>query len=151
MGCGCGGGFGFGGGGTPTVPTSVPTWFPCLAFDFTMFTGFAALFGDIQIYSLLAKEVIEDAVIKTSVAFAGPGIASLTLSVGIVGNLAKLISPYDAFAAVSNINGRLSNVVDLENFGGAVSIRLGAVATGANLSVLTQGAGCLWLKAAKLP
>jgi len=64
--------------------------------------------------------------------------------------LAKYLSPYDAFAAVSNTRIGASNVLFPESFGGATSIRLSAQSAGANLSVLTAGAGCLWLKVAKL-
>lgn len=146
---GCGGGF-FLGGGSPASPTTVPTWFPCMPFDFSMFTGFAALVGDVQIYSLVARGTIEGAVIKTKTAFAGAGITGLTFSVGIVGNLAKIVSPYDGLAAVSDTNFGSGAILDLENFGAATSIRLAAVAVGANLSNLTAGAGCLWLKGARL-
>lgn len=138
------------GGGTPTNPTAVPTWFPCIEFDFTDFTGFAALIGDIEIYSLLSRGTIEGAVIKTTTAFAGAGITSLTFSVGIAGNLAKILSPYEATAAVSDTNFGFADELQLENFGAATSIRLAAVAVGANLTNLTQGVGCLWLKGARL-
>ena len=151
MGCGACSGFSGGGGGTPAAPTPIPTWFPCLAFDFTMFTGFAALVGDVEIWSMPAKAMITGAIIKTSTAFAGPGIATLNLSVGIVGNLAKTLSPYDAKAAVSNTNFGSADLLQIENFGAATSIRLAAVATGANLSALNAGAGCLFLLGSVLP
>lgn len=150
MGCGCKG-FAASGGGTPAAPTPIPTWFPCMAFDFTMFTPFAAMAGDVQIYSLPQKAIIHGAVIKTSTAFSGPGITAVTLSVGIVGNLAKILSPYDAFAAVANTNFGTADLLDLENFGAATSIRLAAQSAGANLSVLTAGAGCLYLLGSALP
>jgi hypothetical protein len=149
--CGCNGFSGNGGGGTPAAPTPVPTWFPCMEFQFSQFTGFAALTGDIQIYSLLSRGTIEGAVIKTKTVFAGAGITGLNFSVGIVGDLAKIISPYNGLAAVSDTNFGTGDQLQLENFGAAVSIRLAAVAVGANLSALTQGVGCLWLKGARLP
>lgn len=121
-----------------------------MEFDFTDFTGFAALVGDVQIYSLLSRGTIEGAVIKSKTAFAGPGITALTFSVGIVGDLAKILSPYDGLAAVANTNFGTGNMLELENFGAATSIRLAALAVGANLSALTQGVGCLWLKGARL-
>jgi len=147
---GCCGFPGGSGGGTPAFPSSIPTWFPCFAFDFSLFTGFAALVGDVAIYSLPAGCTIEGAVIKTSTAFAGAGITSLKLSVGLVGDLARYLSPYDAFAAVSDTNFQDANQLRVENFGAATSIRLAAVSIGANLSLLNAGAGCLWLKGAKL-
>jgi len=139
-----------GGGGTPTNPTAVPTWLPCFDFTFADFTGFAALVGDIEIYSLPARCTIEGAAIHTSTPFAGPGITAVTLSVGLVGNLAKYLSPYDAFAASSDTRIGAANLLFPENLGAATSVRLAAESVGANLSVLTAGAGCLWLKVAKL-
>jgi hypothetical protein len=142
MGC-CGG---FGG-----VGANVPQWTRCLNFSYTDFTGFAALVGDIAIYSLLARGEIEAAVIKVSTPFVGPGITSLSLSAGIVGNLAKILSPYDALAAASATNFGTSDGLQVEDFSVATSIRLAAIAVGANLSALTAGAGCLWLKVAQIP
>lgn len=140
-----------GGGGTPAAPSPIPTWFPCFDFDFTMFTGFAALVGDVNIYSLLSRGTIEGAVIKTSTAFSGPGITGISFSVGIAGDLAKILSLYDGFAAVSDANFGTADQLQLENFGAATSIRLAAISIGANLSALTAGAGCLWLKGARIP
>lgn len=148
---GCCGGFSAPGGGTPAFPSAIPTWFPCFTFDFTDFTGFAALVGDVEIYSLVSRGTIEAAVIKTSTPFSGPGITGLTLSLGLVGDLAKFLSPYNATAATADTNFSTGDQLQLENFGAAVSVRLAAVATGANLSALTAGAGCLWLKGARLP
>lgn len=147
---GCCDGFGLG-AGTPAAPSPVPTWFPCMAFTFATFTPFAALVGDVEIWSMPAKAMILGAVIKTSVAFAGAGITGLNLSVGIVGDLAQVLSPFNALAAVSNTNFGTAQTLDLENFGAATSIRLAAVAVGANLSNLTAGAGCLYLLGAKIP
>jgi hypothetical protein len=137
-------------GGTPTNPTTVPTWFPCFDFTFADFTGFAALVGDIEIYSLPARCTIEGSAIHTSVPFAGPGITAVNFSAGLVGNLAKYLSPYDAFAASSDTRIGATNLLFPENLGAATSVRLAAQSVGANLSVLTAGVGCLWLKVAKL-
>lgn len=138
------------GGGTPTNPTQVPTWFPCIDFDYTEFAAFAALVGDIEKYSLPARCTIEGVALHVSQAFAAPGLTALTLSVGLTGNLAKYLSAHDAFAAPSNTNIATANQLFAENLGAATSVRLSAAATGANLSTLTAGAGCLWLKVAKL-
>lgn len=139
------------GGGTAANPTNVPTWFMCIPFDYTMFTPFAALAGDVEIWSMPAMGFIEGYRIKTSTAFAGPGITALTLSGGLVGNLAKYCSPFDALSAVSNTNeGSGHGYSYVENYGAVTSIRLAALATGANLSVLTQGEGCIFIKGGKL-
>lgn len=138
------------GGGTPTSPSAVPTWFDCIDFTFADFTGFAALVGDVEKYSLPARCTVEGVALHTSIPFAGPGITGLTLSVGLVGNLAKYLPPYDAFAASSDTRIGTANQLFAENLGAATSIRLSAASVGANLSALTAGAGCLWLKVAKL-
>jgi hypothetical protein len=144
MGCGQ---EGFGGSSGPNVPA----WSLCIDFFYTDFTGFAALTGNIQIHSLLARGLIQGAVIKTVTAFAGPGITTLNLSLGLAGDLAKYLSPYNGLAAVSDTNFGYADELQLENFGAATSIRLAATAIGANLSALTQGAGCLYLSLAQLP
>lgn len=149
MGCGCGG-FASGGGGTPAAPSSVPTWFPCFAFTFANFTGFAALTGDVQIYSLPDGCEISGAVIKTSQAFAGPGITSVLLSLGLVGDLARYVSPIEGVSAPAGNYFGSGGQLQIENFAAATSIRLAAQSTGANLSVLTAGAGCVYLKVAKV-
>lgn len=144
MGCGQDG---FSGESGPEIPT----WSLCLDFDFTMFTGFGALTGDIQIHSLLARGLIQGAVIKTTTAFSGPGITGLNFSLGLAGDLAKFLSPFNGLAAVSNTNFGIAGEMRMENFGAATSIRLAAVAVGANLSALTAGVGCIYLNLAQLP
>lgn len=141
---GCGSGFGNGAG------SNFPSWSACLPFDFTLFNGFAALLGDIQILSIPARTVIEGVVIKTKTQWVGVGLTSLTFSVGIVGTLDKYLGLYDGLAAPSNTNFGTSETLQVENFGAAVSVRLGLVSTGANLSVLTAGTGCLYLKTSQL-
>jgi hypothetical protein len=136
------------GGGTITVPTTVPTWQPCIPFTFANFTGFAALVGDIQAFSLLAGMTLEGVILKTSTLFTGPGITGVTLSLGLVGDLAKYLSPHDVQAAVAGNNFGTGDRFSIESFTGATSVRLAAISTGANLSALTQGAGCLYVKVA---
>lgn len=138
------------GGGTPASPTSVPTWFPCFDFSYTDFNGFAALEGDFEIYSLPAYCVIEGAAIRTTTAFVGAGITSLYIASGIVSDLARYMRIIDALAPVTSSNVQTANQMAIESVSVATSIRLAALATGANLTALTAGAGCLWLKVAKL-
>ena len=139
------------GGGTITNPTSIPTWFPCLNFDYTDFNGTAALVKSNNLFSLLPSMTIEAIVIKTSIAFVGAGITSLDMSVGIAGDLARYCSRYNVLAAVTGINFGSGDLFFLEDFVGATQVLLSAVAVGANLTALTAGHGCVWVKGSLLP
>jgi hypothetical protein len=139
------------GGGSITVPTSVPTWFPCIDFDFTQFNGTAATTLSIALFSLLPRMSIEAMVVKTSVAFVGAGLTSLNFTVGLTGDLARYLSPYSGLAVVSGVNFASSDTLRVENFLAATSILLSAVSIGANLNVITAGHGCVWVKGALLP
>jgi hypothetical protein len=146
--CGfCGGGSG---GGTITAPTAVPTWFPCLNFDFSEFLVAATTKSNL-LFSLLPRMTIEDLVIKTSIVFAGAGITTLNFNVGIAGDLARYCSRYDALIAPSDVNFGSSDLFFPEDFSASASILLSVVSVGANLSALTQGHGCVWVKGALLP
>jgi len=136
-------------GGTLTVPTTVPTWVH-VEFDYTQFNGTAATTLSNTLFTLLARQTIEDVVIKTKTAWVGTGITALTFSLGIAGDLAKFLSPYDGVPAVSATNFGTAHVFGLENFTASTSILISAIATGANLNQLTAGVGCLWLKTAQL-
>lgn len=105
----------------------------------------AALTNDIEVYSLAAAEVIHGVKIKHSTAFSGGAIASYTTSVGISGNLTKYASAFDVFQATGNTTFQLSNSFGSENHGAATSIRIAAVATGANLDQATQGSVDVWI------
>ena len=99
---------------------------------------------DIDIGDLPAGAVIHSVMQKHSVAFAG-GVTALTISVGIVGDLAKYGTAHDGFAAVSDTAFTLDTTVGLETFGGATSIRAAAIATTANLDQLTIGSTDIYI------
>ncbi len=138
------------GGGTITVPTTVPTWVPCIEFDYTQFNGTAALTKSNTLFTLLARQTIEGIVIKTKTAWVGTAITSLDFSIGIAGNLAKYLSPYDGLAAVSATNFGTADTFQLENFTASTSILISVIAVGANLTALTAGVGCVYIKTAQL-
>lgn len=154
MSCGCQGGFGGGsgsGGGTILVPTSVPTWFAPIPFDYTIFNTLIVNDFDWVAFSLLPKMTIEGVVIKTDTVFVGAGITSLSFSLGVGGDLARFLSPYDAFAAVAHDNFGTGLGLWPESFLFNTDIRLNAHAIGATLNNLTAGTGRLWIKGALLP
>lgn len=138
------------GGGTILVPTTVPTWFAPIEFDFTQFNGTAALTKSNTLASLLARGTIEAMVIKTKTAWVGAGITSLLFSIGITGDLARYMSPYQGLTAVSATNFGTADQFQLENFTAATPILVSVVAVGANLTALTAGVCSLYIKGAIL-
>ena len=61
----------------------------------------AATTEDIELYALPAGVSILAVKVKSTTAFSGGTSSAYTLSVGIVGTLAKYHSAYDVFAAVA--------------------------------------------------
>jgi hypothetical protein len=128
----------------PTQAGFVPQWVKVgVAIPHTSFQT-AGLTLSITLFSLVAGGVIHAVKIKHSVAFAGPAIATYTISVGIAGTLAKYASAFDVFQAVSNIAFQTSSVLGSESNGAAINILATAVSTGANLSVSTAGSVDIW-------
>jgi hypothetical protein len=114
----------------------------------------AGLTNDIELFSLPAKTVIHKTVVKHSVAFSGSTIASYTISVGIAGTLAKFIAAFDVFQAVAatTFSSAATTINQSpENFTSAVSVRIAAVAVGANLSAATAGSVDMWVETSLLP
>lgn len=111
----------------------------------------AALTNDIELYSLPAMNVISGVAIKHSVAFAGTGITDYKVSVGIAGDLDKYALQFDVDQAVSATTFDITNVVGVENFSSATSIRIAGTAVGANLDQSTAGSVDIWLKIGALP
>lgn len=99
----------------------------------------AATTNDIQLLSLPAKGVIHAVIIKHNTAFSGGAISAYTVSVGISGNLTKYASAFNVFQATGDTVAQSTNVLDVENFGSATSIRISATSVGANLNASTAG------------
>jgi len=139
------------GGGTPTSPTTVPTW---MKFTFThLDLQAAALTNDFEIYSAPARVNISGAVLKHTVQFAGTGITDYKVSLGLTGDLARYLSLFDVDTAPSDTKpaGYAEGAVkDQLEFGAVTSIRVAAIATGANLDQSTAGEATLWLEIARL-
>jgi hypothetical protein len=135
-------------GGSPGALTSIPTWLPAFTFDYTDF-AVADVQEDILLYSLQAGGHVDDAMIKHTTAFAGPGILTVEASAGIVGSLERIIPLFDVLQAVGNGTGQPVNIQDWYDQAVATALRVQLVSTGANLNVLTQGAFSIWLKLSK--
>jgi len=121
------------------------------SFPHTDFTGFAALTGDIEIASLVAKGLIEQIVVKHTTLFVGSGITSLKADVGITGDLTRYLALFDLLAAVADTTFNQSISNELHDFGAVTSLRLQLTAVGANLDQLTDGDVDVYIKISTLP
>lgn len=109
----------------------------------------------VEIYSLLAKEVVKNVVMKHEAQFAGTGLVSFNISVGIVGTQTKYTATKTMTGVPSSTNfltmvSATTNQAPLD-FVSAVPIIAFATSTGANLSVLTSGTVDFYLEIGKLP
>ena len=111
----------------------------------------AAASNDIQLFSLPAKGVIHEVVIKHSVAFAGSGISAYVVSVGLTTNYSKYTAGFNVLQAVGNQVAQRSMGGGLEDMGSATSVRACAVSTGGNLSASTAGSVDIWVLTSTLP
>ncbi len=110
----------------------------------------AALTNDIELFSLLAKEEITAVYIKHSIAGAGAGITSYTLSLGLTGELDRYAPAFDIFQVIGNTVFQRSGFnLGVENFGAANSVRVAAVAD-ANLDNSTAGSFDIWVQTSTL-
>lgn len=113
----------------------------------------AGLTNDITYHTLAPKEMLKSLTMKHSVAFAGPAIASYTLSLGIVGNLVKHLAAKDVLTAVGDTvqYGAILAAASVESHANATALRVAAIAVGANLSVSTAGSVDIWVETVLLP
>jgi hypothetical protein len=105
----------------------------------------AALTNDIELLSLPAGGVIHAVKIKHSASFVGGAIGAYTISVGIVGTLAKYLAAFNVFQAPGNAVQTVEANVGTENHAAVTSIRVAATAVGANLDQATAGSVDIWV------
>jgi hypothetical protein len=123
--------------------TSLPKWVK-VTMGFADFSA-AALTSSPEVYSLPAGGVIHAVKIKHSAAFTGGTIATYTISVGIVGTVAKYSAAFNVFQAPGNTVQQLTSTVGTENHGAVTSIKATAVSTVGNLDAATTGSVDIWL------
>jgi len=111
----------------------------------------ASLTNDIEIFSLATQEMITAVVMKHSVAFVGTGITAYDVSVGIASDTDKISGPFDVIQSIGDTIFLATSLNNIESFGGATSIRLAAVAVGANLDQSTAGSVDIWIQKTTLP
>lgn len=97
----------------------------------------AAALHDIELFQLPAKHVIQAVRLRHTAQFAGVGITAYTVSIGIVGTLAKYAPAFDVFQVVGVQ--QLSNIPGTESPTVATSIRIAAISGGANLNLSNAG------------
>jgi hypothetical protein len=85
-------------------------------------------------YKILSCDVVQAA---ADTHFAGPSISALTISVGNAGTVTKYCAATDVFTAGQNQT--IGTVAGIESWTAPVNLIVHAIATGANLSVLTAG------------
>lgn len=111
----------------------------------------AALTKTVTLHTSILREEIHEVVIDLGTQFAGAGISSLTAEVGIAGDTAKYIMPFDLLQAVganSNDEGKFSlGRFDLP-VGTDIEVLITAV--GANLDQLSAGSVNIWLMRSNL-
>jgi len=112
----------------------------------------AALTNNAAVLTLPIKGIVEGILIKTTTAFAGAGITSYNLTVGITGNESKYLPTFDADAAVAGGNYAVSSIaVGGEDLGATEEIKVFATAIGANLDQSNAGSVDIYVKVATLP
>lgn len=111
----------------------------------------AGLTNDIELFSLAAKTMIHNVVLKQSTAFSGGLIATYTVSVGITGNLVKYAAAFNVFQAAGAATFGLNVLPGIENFTGATSIRIAAISTVGNLNAATAGSVDAFVLTSLLP
>lgn len=129
------------------TPTKVPTWLK-ITKTFTDFAT-AGLTNSITIYSLPAKGIIHAVQLNPSTVFSGGAIASYTISVGIVGTVAKYAAATNVFTGATLP--AISVLPGIESIGSATDIKATAISTVANLDAATQGSVDIWLLVSVLP
>jgi hypothetical protein len=99
----------------------------------------AALTNAVQLFQMPARSVLKNVIIKHSTNFSGGSISDVYAQVGTSGNYGQFINNFDIFQIVGDqvFDNVLTNY--LGSFANPTSVYLNAVATGANLSALTQG------------
>jgi len=131
------------------VALTVPAWTKYTVTYAQLAAG--ALTNDIQLFSLPARGTVHAVVIKHSASFTGGMIATYTLSVGIAGTLAKYASAFNVFQAPGDTVLQSSGGAFTENAGAAISVRVAATSTGANLNAATAGSATIWVLSSTLP
>lgn len=135
--------------GVATGASAGPSWAK-YTFTHTAFQT-AATTNTITLFSLPAKNMIHQVIIKHSTAFAGTSITAYTINVGDAGNSTRFAQPFNVLQVVGDTARSITQVDDIESFVGDTPIQITATSTGANLNASTAGSVDVWVLASILP
>lgn len=126
----------------------VPTWVKISKTYLNLST--ISLMNDISLFTLPVAGVIHAIKIKHSNSFTGGGASFYKVSVGIVGDLDKYISPFDVFTPSTDDNFEISNSFQSESHGFTTDVRL-SVESDVNLDTINTGLVDVWLLVSRAP
>lgn len=133
---------------TISADTSVPKWtkYTIAHTDLQAPSGS----NNITLFTLPAKTMLHKVILKHSTAFAGTGITSYQLSLGISGAATKYAANFDVTQVVSDNARSITTADDIESFSSGTSMLLQATAN-ANLNQSTAGSVDIWIMTSLLP
>lgn len=124
-------------GNVPAVSMGMPYWVK-ITKAYTDFDT-SELTNDISIYTLPINGYIHDIKIIPTTAFSGGTIDTYTISVGIVGALAKYAVATDVFTGNATLTTVHTPLIGMESTSGTTDIRAQATSTVGNLDAATAG------------
>jgi hypothetical protein len=105
----------------------------------------------VTIFSLLAKEGLEYVLIHHTTAFSGGSISAYTIEVGQTGDSDDYAKPFDVFQASGNTVKKMTNIVDLPNFGTTTDVTVTGRTVGDTLDNATVGSVDIYVRTFILP
>lgn len=131
------------------IADTVPRW-EKYSVDASAFTA-SGTTEDIELFSLPAKGVIENIIIKHDAAFSGSAIVSYTIDIGPSSDFTKYINEFDVFQTVAASSfDAIAYGVEPESFSSAISIRARATASGDGVDGASAGSFEVWIKRSDL-
>ena len=124
------------------ITSRTPQW-QTYTVPYGSFTA-AGLTESITLFTLAAGQMIHNVVISHTASFTGGSISAYTVSVGIIGTLAKYANAFNVFQAPATTLGQVSSNPGMEDTANPVSIKITATSVGGNLN--TAAAGSVTIK-----
>ncbi len=128
-----------------TQIAAITTTFQSVTMSYTQFQT-AGLSKAVAAFTLPANSVLEYVAIKHSIAFAGASITAVSAQVGPSGNYTNIIGGFDVLQSVADQSFDNISTDYIGSFANPTSIYVNMVATGANLSALSQGSVTVYYK-----
>lgn len=132
-----------------TTYASAPVWIKYTKTFTDLSAG--ATTNTVTLFSLPAKTMIHQVVVKHSASFTGGALSAYTIALGDAGNSSRWAAAFSVFQAAGDTVRSITQADDLESFASATNITLTATSTGANLSAATAGSVDIWVLTSLLP